>query len=71
MVSNSGYPFIYVLYIHTHTNTYTHINIYIYKINIIPNQPFKFTTKNWVEINDDANETYNTNSQIKFKATML
>ena len=27
--------------------------------------------KNWVEINDDACETYNKNSQIKFKTTML
>ena len=27
-------------------------------------------TKNWVEINDDAHVTYNTNSQIKFKTTM-
>ena len=31
-----------------------------------PNQPSKFRTKNWVEINDDARETHNTNSQIKF-----
>ena len=27
-----------------------------------PNQPTKFRTKNWVEINDDARRTYNTNS---------
>ena len=33
-----------------------------------PNQPSKFRTKNWVEINDDARWTYNTNSQIKFNA---
>ena len=26
-----------------------------------PNQPFKFRTKNWVEINNDAQGTYNTN----------
>ena len=25
------------------------------------NQPTKFRTKNWVEINDDARGTYNTN----------
>ena len=31
------------------------------------NQPSKFRTKNWVEINDDSQGTYNTNSQIKFK----
>ena len=34
-------------------------------------QPSKFRTKNWVEINDDAQGTYNINSQIKFKTTML
>ena len=27
--------------------------------------------KNWVEINDDPRGRYNTNSQIKFKTTML
>ena len=36
-----------------------------------PNQPSKLRTKNWVEINDDSRETYNTNSQIEFKTTML
>ena len=35
------------------------------------NQPSKFKTKNWVEINDKSRGTYNFNSQIKFKATML
>ena len=35
------------------------------------NQPSKFRTKNWVEINDDSRGTYNTNKQIKFKTTML
>ena len=35
------------------------------------NQPSKFTTKNWVEINDESRGTYNVNSQIKFKTTML
>ena len=35
------------------------------------NQPSKFRTKNWVEINDKSRGTYNTNSQIKFKTTML
>ena len=35
------------------------------------NQPTKFRTKNWVEINDDAHGTYSTNSQIKFKTSML
>ena len=36
-----------------------------------PNQPFKFTTKNWVEINDNSRGTYNTNSQVKFKTSIL
>ena len=27
-----------------------------------PNQPLKFSTKNWVEINDDTRGKYNTNS---------
>ena len=35
------------------------------------NQPSKFRTKNWVEINDESRATYNVNSQIKFKTTML
>ena len=35
------------------------------------NQPSKFRTKNWVEMNDESRGTYNTNSQIKFKTTML
>ena len=35
------------------------------------NQPSKFRTKNWVEINDESREAYNVNSQIKFKTTML
>ena len=35
------------------------------------NQPSKFRTKNWVEINDESRGTYNVNSQIKFKPTML
>ena len=36
-----------------------------------PNQLSKFMTKNWVEINDDARGTYNKNSQIKFKTSIL
>ena len=35
------------------------------------NQPSKFRTKNWAEINDESRGTYNVNSQIKFKTTML
>ena len=34
-------------------------------------QQSKFITKNSVEINDDAGETYNPNKEIKFKTTML
>ena len=36
-----------------------------------PNQPTKFRTKNWVEINDKSHGTGNTNSQITFKTSML
>ena len=35
------------------------------------NQPSKFRTKNWVETNGESRGTYNVNSQIKFKTTML
>ena len=45
------------------------------KINNIldntPNQPSKFRTKNWVEINDDLRGTYSTNSHNNFKTSML
>ena len=34
-------------------------------------QPSKFRTKNWVEINDESRVAYNVNCQIKFKTTML
>ena len=37
----------------------------------ISNQPSKFRTINWVEINDESRGAYNTYSQIKFKTTML
>ena len=40
-------------------------------IDNAPNQPSKFKTKNWVEINDESRGTYNITSQIKFKTTML
>ena len=40
-------------------------------INDTSNQPSKFRTKNWIEINDESRRTYNANSQIKFKTTML
>ena len=35
------------------------------------NQPSKFRTSNWVEINDESRGDYTTGSDIKFKATML
>ena len=35
------------------------------------NQPSKFRTRNWVEINDEARGTYSHNKQIKFKTPML
>ena len=35
------------------------------------NQHSKFKTKNKVEINDESRGSYNVNSQIKFKTTML
>ena len=35
------------------------------------NQPSKFKTKHWVEVNDESRGTYNVNSQIKFKTTEL
>ena len=35
------------------------------------NQPSKFRTRNWVEINDESRGAYNVNSQIKLKTTML
>ena len=43
-------------------------------VNLIddtPNQPSKFRTRNWVEINDESRGAYNVNSQIKFKTAML
>ena len=39
-------------------------------LNNESNQPSKFRTKNWVEMNDESRETYTGNS-IKFKTTML
>ena len=39
--------------------------------DITLNQPSKFRTRNWIEINDESRGAYNINSQIKFKTTML
>ena len=39
-------------------------------LNTESNQPSKFRTRNWVEINDESRGTY-TSNDIKFKTTML
>ena len=36
-----------------------------------PNQQIKFSTKYWVEINDESRETYSTNILFIFKTSML
>ena len=36
-----------------------------------PNQPSKLRTENWVEVNNDSRGTYNVNSQIRLKISML
>ena len=36
-----------------------------------PNQPSRFGAKIWVVVNGDSRGTYKTNSQIKFKTSML
>ena len=35
------------------------------------NQPSKFRTKNWVEINDESKESFGTSSDMKFRTAML
>ena len=35
------------------------------------NQPSKFRTRNWVEVNDDIRGAYSPNKQIRFKTVML
>ena len=40
-------------------------------LNDETNQPYKFRTRNWVEINDEARGTYSSNEQTKFKTSML
>ena len=39
-------------------------------LDSVSNQPSKFRTRNWVEINDESRGTY-TSNDIKFKTTML
>ena len=40
-------------------------------LNNTTDQPSKIRRKKKVELNDDLRESYNVNSQIKLKATML
>ena len=40
-------------------------------LNNTSNQLSKYSTGNWVEINDDRRGTYNTNSQIRFKTAII
>ena len=35
------------------------------------NQPSKFRTRNWVEVNDESKESYKAGSDINFKTAML
>ena len=37
----------------------------------VSNQPSKFRTRNWVEINDNARGNYFSTKQIRFKTSML
>ena len=40
-------------------------------LNDASNKPFKFRTRNWIEINDDIRGAYSPNKQIRFKTAML
>ena len=40
-------------------------------LNDASNKPFKFRTRNWIEINDDIRGAYTPNKQIRFKTAML
>ena len=35
-----------------------------------PNQPSKFKTRNWVEINDESRVTYNEDNKLRLNASM-
>ena len=35
------------------------------------NQPSKFRTRNWVEVNDESRRTYNANSNTRLKTSMI
>ena len=40
-------------------------------LNNASNQPSKFRTRSWVEINDGSSDTYSPNKQIKFETPVL
>ena len=40
-------------------------------LNDAANEPSKFRTRNWVEINDNIRRVYSPNNQIRFKTAML
>ena len=40
-------------------------------IDNMPDQPSKFTTKNWAKINDESKKSYDTGIDIKFKTAVL
>ena len=40
-------------------------------LNDESNKPFKFRTRNWVEINDDIRGAYSPNKQFRFKTSMI
>ena len=40
-------------------------------LGITLNQLSKIRTKNWIKINNQSRATYNTNSDIRFKTTIL
>ena len=40
-------------------------------LEYITNQPSKFRTRNWLEINDESQGTYNVNNDIKFQTSMI
>ena len=44
------------------------------KINLLgntPNQPSKFRTRNWIEINEESQGKYDEGNQIKFKTSVI
>ena len=43
----------------------------IYLLDNTTNEPYKFKTRNWVEINDESRGTDNEINQIRFKKSMI